>query len=191
MRGVCEVRIAFVAKAGAGKTTLAMLLVKHHGFTKLSFANVLKEFATNVLSRPLDKKRDRQFLQMMGEGARQSDVDVWIRWLHIQLQAYERASVTDFVVDDVRYVNEAEWLRKQGFIIVRLVGRSYKMKAELAEHPSETKMAEIEADFEVDASGTVEEMWKNFVKKCFKHSSAGRNLAEGLHYATLKDCGQS
>lgn len=169
-------KVALVGKAGSGKTTLAMALVKDFGFVKLSFADKLKEFATAILLEPIDKERDREFLQLMGDGARRSIIDIWIKWLHFKLQSLERSGVIDFVVDDCRYLNEVEWLRKQGFIIVKLVGRSYKLPAHITEHPSEVEMDKIKADIEVDASGSVKEMCEDFRKKLFRLKSLRTRL---------------
>jgi len=158
-------KIAFVGKAGSGKTTLARALVKNFGFARLCFAKPLKEvFQHIVFWRPLNKSVDRRFLQILGDGARSLVAkDVWIRWFEFALREHEEAGVENLVVDDCRYLNEVQFLRDNGFVIVRLFGRGYGFKGELGEHPSETELDDWTADYQVDSSGSVEQAWRQLV----------------------------
>jgi hypothetical protein len=58
---------------GAGKTTVADLLVKDHGYSRLSFADPLRYLTTALIGRKIDKKHDRSTLQRVGGAARSTD----------------------------------------------------------------------------------------------------------------------
>jgi len=158
-------KIAFVAKAGAGKTTLARMLVEEYGFVRLSFAKQVKSFASSILSRPIDKKRDRRFLQMLGEGARASDSLIWIKWLSWSLAEADEEGQS-VVVDDCRYLNEAQWLKSQGFVLIRVLGggHEYNLPKNEANHESEVELEKIKVDYRLDATGKIEEAYKNLVQ---------------------------
>jgi hypothetical protein len=51
--------VALSGVAGAGKDTVGNILVTKHGFTRVSFADVLKEEVSNVFSLPLHFFHDR------------------------------------------------------------------------------------------------------------------------------------
>jgi len=146
-----------------------MFLVREYGFVRLSFAAKLKEFAESILIRPLDKDRDPRFLHMLGEGARFSDEAVWIRLLTWTLRRHEDAGVENFVLDDCRYLNEAQFLRREGFILIRLKGRSYKMNVDAARHSSEVEQDKIKCDYELDASQPLGAVIKQLVRVLTEH----------------------
>ena len=146
-------KIAFVGKAGSGKTTLANYLVQKYDFTRLSFAKKVKQFGVAILLRGMKKNNPafRKFLQMLGEGARVVDPNIWIRWLDMELTEYDEAGVS-VVIDDCRYKNEADFLRADGFVLVKVKGRLARLPDELTKHVSEVELDEIECDCDFDNS---------------------------------------
>lgn len=64
------VEIAFAGPMGAGKTTLADVLVARSGYKRLSFAEPLRYLTTTLIGRPIDKRLDRSTLQRVGGSAR-------------------------------------------------------------------------------------------------------------------------
>lgn len=67
------VEIAFAGPMGAGKTTVADLLVAKTQYTRLSFAEPLRYLTTTLIGRKIDKKHDRGTLQRVGGAARSTD----------------------------------------------------------------------------------------------------------------------
>ena len=53
------------------------------------------------------------------------------------------------IIDDLRFKNEAEYLKKEGFIIIRIWPQLPLISSELRKHRSETEMNEIEVDYEI------------------------------------------
>lgn len=114
-------------KKGVGKDTVANRLVDKHGFTRMSFADPLKEacrviFHFSEAQLYGDKKEvmdhrwgktPRQILQMMGTDAVRNIIDreVWVKSLKIKIENMVKANPgkqLKIAVPDVRFPNEAE-----------------------------------------------------------------------------------
>jgi hypothetical protein len=81
--------------------------------------------------------------------------DVWIRVLDKRLQIYREQGLTRFVIPDVRFTVESDWLRSRGGVIWRIKRPGV---APVREHVSETGMAAIRSDRVIDNSGTFEQL---------------------------------
>ncbi len=113
-------KIAISGKAGSGKTTLAEIFVKKYGFTRTGFANAVKQVGMEEHGLSWDEafgdKKNREVLQAIGHGRRvQYGEDYWVNKFFEQIK-----DMDNIVVDDVRYMNEYEILKKNGFITVRI-----------------------------------------------------------------------
>ena len=152
---VLPCRLAFVGRMGDGKTSAADWLVKERGFTKYSFADKLKEIATDLFGM---KEKDRKLLQKLGTDAIRSQFPT--AWIDYLVRTIQEEDANRVVVDDCRFDNEAVALRAQGFKIVRIVKvgerKALGLTEETAHHSSETEQATIQADFVVEASNLSE-----------------------------------
>lgn len=129
------------SRAGSGKSTVANSLVHKAGFVHVPFAGPLKRVGTAVLLEAglteLDARRflyrdkhseipgigvtGRHLLQTLGTewGRRQIRPDLWLNLWHRQVdiqrkRAWRESRPCRIVVDDVRFRNEAELIRKMG-----------------------------------------------------------------------------
>ena len=133
--------IALTGRAGVGKTTVAKILCAEHGFQRISFAAPLKamlralyvamdlgfddidrRIAGDLKESPdpwLGGRTPRHAMQTLGTewGRRCMCEDFWIG-------VWERAVGTSgakrVVVDDCRFTNEAEAVRKLGGVVIGL-----------------------------------------------------------------------
>lgn len=113
--------------ARVGKDTCAEILVERHGYTRVAFADALKDFvyaidedvrlAVNLFgwegakANPVNRKK----LVDVGNHARTIiGADVWIR------AAMRRVTSGRTVITDMRYPNEVEAIRQVGGIIVKV-----------------------------------------------------------------------
>lgn len=137
-------RIGFTGKMGSGKTTLAQYLSKEYGLTVVSFANPLKQVVQQLYDLSDDQLyggsknivdprygvSPRYLLQQIGTNVfRQWDPDFWVKVFERKYSNFE-----NFVLDDIRFDNEADTIRKMGGIIIKVV--SHKMSINSA-HESE------------------------------------------------------
>jgi hypothetical protein len=118
--------IGVSGKRGTGKDTLAAILVER-GFQKVSFAKPLKahvrqffsmteEHTDGSLKEIVDPRyglSPRQIMIDVGQFYRRYDPLFWVK------QAF-RDLPTLAAISDVRFINEADYIRKEGGIVVRL-----------------------------------------------------------------------
>ncbi|MGW6754538.1 deoxynucleotide monophosphate kinase family protein [Streptomyces sp. NPDC055006] len=162
--------IAFLGRARSGKDTAAAALVAEHAYTRVAFADPLKEMAlavdplittyisdgarTTVRLSSLvadvgwEHAKDtypevRRTLQRLGAAVREHDEDFW---LEMALQKFDGAASLNMpvVVTDCRYPNEFHALRRWGFLMVRLV-RPTALSTH-GNHASETALDDFPVD---------------------------------------------
>lgn len=104
--------IAVLGKAGAGKTTIADILRDRWGYTRVSFANVLKDVAAQIWGD--GARTDREKLQRLGVAVREIDEDAWVN------AALANIKGGPHVIDDCRFPNEFWALRERGFRFIRV-----------------------------------------------------------------------
>jgi uncharacterized protein YqjF (DUF2071 family) len=140
--------IGFTGPAGCGKDTAAMALVRQLGFSRMSFAAPIKEALDAIFGWTPAEWQDRiwkeapiinmpvsprQLAQTLGTewGRDTVDPDFWVKVLEYRM--YTIAS-TKIVISDVRFPNEAMWIRSKGGHVVD-VTRNLDLK--VAPHSSE------------------------------------------------------
>ena len=168
--------VALVGRQGAGKSLIASLLVKNHGYLRHSWADGVRhvfEMAyetitpanyPSIKARKYDTKitdhegtrvvqrTGGELLQLIGAEAlrQQVDQDFWIK------AGVRTLFLEQMVNDDTRYLNEAEALRNRGWVIVRVNAPDEIRKARLGggfrpeNHSSETEQQFISADYDID-----------------------------------------
>jgi len=170
--------VGFGCTAQVGKDTAANYLQeKYPGKLKrVAFADELKKAAMVIfgLSReqcfgsqeiketidPRYGKSPRQLLQELGEKMRDIFPDIWVvKVFNEAIPELQEQGYDCFAISDVRYPNEAEWIRKQGGVVAR-VDREESGVTVGAEHSSETAMRNFVCDVEISNNGTFEEYFE-------------------------------
>jgi len=159
-------RIALGGKMGSGKSSVADFLAKSFQFKQYSFASKLKEIASDLFEMEV---KDRILLQMLGTRVREISLNAWVNYVmrHVNADASLRV-----VIDDMRYINESEILRENGFILVKLDAPvSVRKKRgvtgfneKTAAHPSEVELDAIDFDYTIDSSCTVDESYRKIME---------------------------
>lgn len=196
--------IGLCGPAGSGKDTVRSLLEQHYDFAGLAFAEpirgMLRElFASNGISEEFIDDRAlkeapipalgtsyRHLAQTLGtEWGRQCmGADFWLNiagayLADLKAQGYER-----FVVSDVRFANEAAWVRAQGGVVWRVERPGL---ASVRAHVSEAQ--DFEADAVIDNNGTVQQLYKTvdallWMHQCCHVSVVGIDAAHAKAGAT-------
>ena len=156
-------KIAIAGQMASGKTTLANkmqeeLISLDYRVERHSLATKVKEIGSNLFGMV---EKDRKLLQQIGMKMREIRPDVWIDYMNRTIDedvANDKYDVA--IVDDVRFINEAEKLSAQGWRIVRLHldedlqrERLKKTYPDWEVHwanrndPSETEVAQIPEDY--------------------------------------------
>jgi hypothetical protein len=171
--------IGITGRATAGKDSVGKVLVKEYGYTRVAFADALKSMALalnpivtefNFPKRPhrlvslvnvygWDEAKTqpevRRFLQVLGtEGVREHiGEDAWVEALRKTMFDLQGDGKELFVITDVRFPNEAEWVHAIG-------GQMWRVCRDvpLLEHASERYVDTLPCDLEIDNNGPKEEL---------------------------------
>lgn len=112
--------IGLSGKMRAGKTVTAEALAEKHGFVRLSFADALKRevigmgFSVDDV-RVTKPEPIRKLLQAYGQARRFQDPNYWLDNVGRSIRLCKPNTV--FIIDDVRFFNEAAFVEEQGVLI--------------------------------------------------------------------------
>lgn len=142
--------IGFSGAIGSGKDT-ASIIAKHAypnlNFRQVSFAHALKQAYQIMTGIPWQDSREfkesicpvfkiarREVLQRMGTNALRNNFDKDI-WINILKSRYPEGNL---LISDVRFDNEAAWIRKEGGVIIEVQRTDDMTKSIWAYHESES-----------------------------------------------------
>ena len=154
------VKIALNGKIASGKTTTAKFIKDYFNdnYEIFNFAGRLKELATELFDFDPNNK-DRKLLQDFGEAVRSIKKDAWIKSLHNRTKNLEF-----IIVDDMRTPDEFNYLKENGYILIRLnvspeiqekrikelYPKNYKEHLERRNHFTETALDDFSFDYYIN-----------------------------------------
>jgi hypothetical protein len=156
--------VAFYGPMCSGKTYAATNVYNY--FSKMSLARPLKTLAKDFYGVEGKTNEERKILQELADDLKKWDRDLFTKlFLNEMIRYLATGGSRPIVVDDVRYVYEAEDLRRYGFKIVRVYVPEHIRQVRIAEkypdtdparfeHPTEKDWKNIEPDFTVLGEGT-------------------------------------
>lgn len=172
--------IGLTGKKRSGKDTVAEYLVKNHGFIRIGFADALKNACKEIFNlsdnqlygteeekeRPDEywKHSAREILQKVGTELFRNELpkhlsnisnDIWIRVVDKKIKDLLAAGHNKIVISDVRFENEAEYIKNSGGIIIKLNRPSLSADS----HSSEKNIDNIIADNTINNTSTLEELY--------------------------------
>lgn len=142
--------IGLAGRARSGKTSIADYLVHDYGYQHLAFADPIRDTIEHVFDTPHQYshilkeagipphgKSYRELAQTLGDWGRGLRPDFWVLELERRLELIKRGLGDDLcvVISDVRYINEAFWVRQRGQLWH--ITRPDQDPAETREHSSE------------------------------------------------------
>ncbi len=167
--------IGLTGLAGTGKDTVRRMLEEDHEFAGLAFADPIRQMlgallAENGLSTEWMYERElkeqpiagldmsyRHLAQTLGtEWGRALHPDFWLRIAGQFIADQRRQGERQFVISDVRFVNEAQWIKDAGGEIWRIERPSAEP---VRDHESERQALQIVPDRVISNTGTVEDLW--------------------------------
>ncbi len=174
--------IALTGKKKSGKNHAAWLAsLDHPDIVQMAFATPLKKMTSDALQVPLDqietdKKDFRSLLQNVGEVLRGHHKNIFVDHLESQLPVTDEPRT--ILITDCRRKNEAEWIRAQGGIVVRIdrIKPRSSDPEPVDDHISETEMDEIEPDLVLINDWKSPELFRNQMSAVVECVKQGRSI---------------
>lgn len=163
-----------------GKDTLGKMLIQLYNYTRLAFADPLKEACKCVFSFTNEQvygnlkevvddywhTTPRQVLQYVGTELFRDQlykimphlgVNIWVEALLKKASDIKQENPNArIVVTDVRFSNEVEAIKKIGGIVIRVKRPSVNITTD--PHPSEVAIDDLNVDYEIMNDGTVADL---------------------------------
>lgn len=163
--------IGLIGRARSGKDTVAEHLRDTYGMNSYAFADPLKDMLTGVFG-DLFRSGDREkVIEWLGKSPRQLMQSLGTQWgrdcVHPELWTLLADQMwkdyltmgwgggAGVVISDVRFRNEAEWILRQGGLLISL---SRDGATAVADHVSEQNIPFDLANVSLENNGTVEEL---------------------------------
>jgi hypothetical protein len=132
-----QLLVGFYGRAGSGKDTAADEMATQ-GYARYSFAQPIYAAVSAMLGVPVSTLRDREFkeaplgelsvsprvlMQTLGtEWAREMiREDFWVRIAAREWRRTQARARKGLIISDVRFSNEAEWIRSEGGMVIHVV----------------------------------------------------------------------
>jgi len=150
-------KIAISGKMRSGKDEMANYLTEKYNFLRVGFADYIKEMAKDnfkISEKEIKEKPKniREFLQLLGKAGRAYDENFWVKKALEEIEETEEANYPDiinFVIPDLRFQNEAKFLKKRGFFLVR-VNSERNERLKRGKLSNENDISEIDLDCYTD-----------------------------------------
>lgn len=157
--------IALFGKIRSGKNTVADYLTANYQYTQYALGTGIAEIIQKYYPEEWEKGKPRLHYQHIGQQLRELDEEVWLNYMFKSI-----TSTGPNVITDCRQLNEAERLRKEGYLIVKVaapLGFRRKRMESLGDtftitnliHTSEQYTDYIPADWLLYNDGTIPELY--------------------------------
>lgn len=183
--------IGITGRKQSGKDTVGNYLVKNHGFVRVAFADVLKE-ACRIIFHLDDEQlygnakeiidsnwqhTPREILQKVGTELFRDELpkhlkisnDIWIRSVNIQIRNLSKQGYTRFVVTDVRFKNEFDFVMNlRGGVTWKVIRQSIMHTQSEDLHASEAQIDTFRCNCEFYNDRTKRELY-NMINNEINH----------------------
>jgi len=115
-------KIALIGKARTGKDTVGDYLREKYQFKRFYFAKGIEEIIIKYFPSAFDNGKPRGHYLHIGQSMREIDSHVWINYTHNEIEKYLSDNPSAHImITDCRQLNEATFLREQGYKLIKIV----------------------------------------------------------------------
>lgn len=162
------IQIAVAGKIRSGKNTVAAYLGKKLDCHQIAFADGISQVIIEYFNDAFKEGKPRKHYQIIGQAFRQLNPNIWVQMLDAEMDYYKEDN-ENVIVTDLRQPNEYEYLKNEGFIIVKVeadfeirVERSLasgdKFDTEDFYHETELNIDAMDYDYLVSNNTTLEDL---------------------------------
>ena len=107
-------KIGICGQMCSGKTTIANYIISQdNSYYITSFAKKLKEIAKDLFNM---ETKNRKLLIDIGKKMRDIDENVWVNYTIKECKEHN-----NIIIDDIRYLNEFNKLKEDGWVLIKLI----------------------------------------------------------------------
>lgn len=167
-----QIKIAVTGEIRSGKDTVCDYVAKRiYDCDKLYFAEGIEKVIRMLFPEAFANGKPRKHFQDIGQFMRTIDPDVWVNYTAEKYAILNKHYSTNFLCTDLRQPNEYEWLKANGFIVIK-VDADYEIRKERAEkagdvftedtfnHPVEQAIRSLSYDYLITNNTTLEDLFK-------------------------------
>lgn len=166
--------IGLTGLAGSGKDTVREILDANHEYDGIAFADPIRDMLRELLATvSVDEKwmteRDlkeadipelgvsyRKMAQLLGtEWGRAIHPDLWLKIAESRIALFRKFDSPGVVISDVRFPNEAAWVKSQGGVVWRILRPGIEP---VRAHASEALVDSLPYDYVIDNRGTIDDL---------------------------------
>lgn len=160
--------------AGSGKDTVREILEERHELDGLAFADPMRDMLSALLDTigiddgwmtDRDRKEKpipelglsyRTMAQQLGtEWGRALDRDFWLKIAGAKIAMCQKFGSKGVVISDVRFPNEAAWIKSQGGLIWKIIRPGVEP---VRAHASEALVHSLPYDYIIDNRGSIDDL---------------------------------
>lgn len=164
-------KVAIVGKIRSGKDTVGSMLIKEYGCFRMAFGDEIGKVIRDYFPDALKEGKPRFHYQHIGQRFRDLDPDVWVKQLDKSMKIAYVKGVRRFVITDMRQMNEYNFLKAQGFQVIKVETadeiRLERMNAngdaftlDDLNHETEQQIDALPYDFLISNNTTLEDLYK-------------------------------
>jgi dephospho-CoA kinase len=165
-------KIAVVGRIRSGKNTFADYITENYGHTQMAFSEGIKEVITRYFPEAIISGKPRKHYQLIGQSFRELNPDIWIETLDSKLdRLLSFNNHLPVIITDLRQANEYQYLKLQGFTVVKVQASEETRIKRIAEagdvfsreqlnHSTELQAEACPYDYLVNNDGTLEELYE-------------------------------
>lgn len=144
----------------------------HDYYEKVAFGDALKRLYHELHPWVPENPKPREAYQKFGQDMRRLYGDeIWIRHAERTIDFYQRVKRPDgIVISDLRQLNEYEWARKNGYVVIRVTAPLSIRKARAIaagdsfnekdlDHETEKHIAGFDVDYELINDRTLDDLY--------------------------------
>ena len=166
--------IGLTGLAGSGKDTVRQILEERYGFDGIAFADPIRDMLSALFDTVgvdghwmTDRERKEKVIPELGasyrtlaqqlgtEWGRAIDPDLWLKIAGAKVAMCQKYESIGVVISDVRFPNEAAWVRAQGGVIWKIIRPGLEP---VRAHTSEELINSLPWDYTIDNRGTIEDL---------------------------------
>lgn len=165
-------KIAITGEIRSGKDTVTDYLQDEiGGIGKLYFAEGIEDIIRRYFPEAYEgNTKPRWHFQEVGTYMREVNVDVWVNAVERKYKNLKDIGVKNFICTDLRQFNEYDWLKANGFIVIkveteaeirieRMKASGDKFDAQSLVHPVELKIRSLKYDYLITNNTTLEDLY--------------------------------